>query len=188
MLQQQRAYCTVGGRARDCRTASWRRAVSGWGYVEVASGRGLARPATRKTITCGTTERHGARPVGRDHTSADARSVCCAGGIPLPHPPGGPVCRLTAIQGPRAPFKGGGGGVLGEGGGSSPQRNSGLLHVCTGGGQHKSAERKWARQWPTRPEVPLGHREGDTKMPVGRPPTIAKRWMGSGTPKAVAEL
>ena len=50
-----------------------------------------------------------------------------------------------------------------------PQGNSGLWHGCAGGGQHKSAERKWARQWPTRPEAPSCHRRWDTKMPVGRP-------------------
>ena len=62
----------------------------------------------------------------------------------------------------------------GWGGGAPPvppplRRISGLCHVCTGGRQHKSAERKWARQWPIRPEVPFCHRTWDTKMPVGRP-------------------
>ena len=32
-----------------------------------------------------------------------------------------------------------------------PQRNAELLHGCTSGSQRKSAERKWARQWPIRP-------------------------------------
>ena len=39
-----------------------------------------------------------------------------------------------------------------------PRRNSEPWVVCTCGKQHKSAERKWARQRPTRPEEPFGHR------------------------------
>ena len=46
----------------------------------------------------------------------------------------------------------------GQEGGEAPRRNSGLWHVCTGGNQHKSAERKWACQWPTRPWVPFCRR------------------------------
>ena len=56
---------------------------------------------------------------------------------------------------------------------NSPQRNSGLWHVGTGGNQHKRAERKWAPQCPTRPSVPFCHRRWDTKMPVGRLPTVS---------------
>ena len=64
---------------------------------------------------------------------------------------------------------GGRGGQSSHGFACAPRRNSGLCHVCTGGKQHKSAERKWARQWSIRPEVPFCHRTRDTKMPVGRP-------------------
>ena len=69
-----------------------------------------------------------------------------------------------------------------------PRRNSGLCHVCTGGNQHKSTERKWAHQWPIRPSVPFCHRTWDTKMPVNGPQIDAKQWMCSGTPMANAKL
>ena len=46
-----------------------------------------------------------------------------------------------------------------------PGRSSGLLHVCTRGDQHKSAERKLALQWPTRPYVPFCHKSETRRCP-----------------------
>ena len=59
-----------------------------------------------------------------------------------------------------------------------PERNSGPLHVRTSGDQHKSADRKRARQWPTRPEVPFSVTEDGA---VDRPPTVARQWIHSST-------
>ena len=55
-----------------------------------------------------------------------------------------------------------------------------FLGCCTCA-QAAGIERKLARQWPNRPQVPFRRRRWDTKMPVDQPRTDAKRWRGGGT-------
>ena len=70
------------------------------------------------------------------------------------------------------------------GGASLTVVNSGY---CPRGDQHKSAEGKVVRQWPTRPEVPFSHGRWDTEMPVDKSLADAKQWHGNGTQDAVAQ-
>ena len=67
---------------------------------------------------------------------------------------------------------------------ASPRRNSGQLHVCTGGRQHKAQKENGLTSG-------LGtflSQEMRAKMPVDRPPTVAKQWIRSGTSKTPAKL
>ena len=64
----------------------------------------------------------------------------------------------------------------------TPKGTLGYVTCAQAANSTQSAERKRARQWPTRPSVPFWHRRWDTKMPVGGPPTDAMQRRRSGTP------
>jgi hypothetical protein len=118
-------------------------------------------------------------PADKMCNSSATSTLCtdCAGTSPMYHvsqdicsaPSSGAGRPTLAVENSYAVYRGEGGGQSSHDFACAPRRNSGLCHVCTGGKQHKSAERKWARQWSIRPEVPFCHRTRDTKMPVGGP-------------------